>query len=226
MTEAEWLTGSRVEEMLKHLGPSGSPRKLRYFLVACARRVFPPDPDPEMVEAVAVAERFADQAASIRDLARARTALKAQQASRAIRWGPLYSDHIRSLPAWHATREQAVRAAAEGARCCAWSSTRTTWGNHTVMTFPEEELRAQADLLRDIFGNPFRHPVFVPPWRSPDVVQLARGIYEDRAFDRMPILADALEDAGCADPDILSHCRSGGEHGRGCWVVDLVLGRE
>jgi hypothetical protein len=82
MTESEWLAGSRVEEMLKHLGPSGSPRKLRYFHVACARRVLPPDPDHEMAEALAVAERFADQAASIRELTRARTALKAQQASR------------------------------------------------------------------------------------------------------------------------------------------------
>jgi hypothetical protein len=58
------------------------------------------------------------------------------------------------------------------------------------------------------------------------VVTLAKSIYEDRAFDRLPILADALEESGCHDPDILAHCRQPGEHVRGCWVVDLLLGRE
>jgi hypothetical protein len=58
------------------------------------------------------------------------------------------------------------------------------------------------------------------------VVDLAQLIYEDRAFDRMPELADALEQAGSGDPNILSHCRDGGPHVRGCWVVDLILGRE
>lgn len=223
MTEAEWLSGSRVEEMLKHLGRSASPRKLRYFLVACTRRVLPADPDPEMMEALAVAERFADGAASVRELARARTALQSQQASRAIRWRPLYTDHIRSLPAWHATREQIVRAAAEGSGCCAWSSTRNTWGNQTAMTYPEQELRAQADLLRDVFGNPFQRSAVVPTWRTPVVLELARGVYEDHAFDGLPILADALEDFGCDNQDLLTHLRSPGTHVRGCWALDLVL---
>jgi hypothetical protein len=80
--------------------------------------------------------------------------------------------------------------------------------------------------LRDIFGNPFRPVTLNPSWRTPTVKQLAEAIYKERAFERMPILADALEDAGCDNADILSHCRGGGEHVRGCWVVDLVLGRE
>ena len=63
-----------------------------------------------------------------------------------------------------------------------------------------------------------------PAWRTSDVVALARGIYADRAFDRMPILGDALEDAGCADTAILDHCRDGATHARGCWLVDLILG--
>ncbi len=83
----------------------------------------------------------------------------------------------------------------------------------------------QAALLRDIFGNPFRPVAFDPAWRTETVVGIARGIYEDRAFERMPILADALQDAGCEHPDILTHCREPGEHVRGCWVVDLVLGK-
>lgn len=58
------------------------------------------------------------------------------------------------------------------------------------------------------------------------VVKLAQAIYDERAFDRLPILADALEDAGCTNQDILAHCRGGGEHSRGCWVVDLLLGKE
>jgi hypothetical protein len=80
-------------------------------------------------------------------------------------------------------------------------------------------------LVRDIYGNPFRPAVVNPAWRLPDVVMLARGIYEDRAFDRMPALGDALEAAGCDDADILAHCRSGAEHARGCWAVDSILGK-
>jgi hypothetical protein len=85
--------------------------------------------------------------------------------------------------------------------------------------------RRQAILLRDVFGNPFR-PVTIDPswlaWNNSTIPNLAQGIYEERAFDRLPILADALEEAGCNDADILAHCRSGGDHVRGCWAVDLV----
>jgi hypothetical protein len=77
-----------------------------------------------------------------------------------------------------------------------------------------------------MFSNPARPPEFDPTWLSSDVVALARGIYDERAFDRMPILADALQDAGYDNTDILTHCRGPGPHVRGCWVVDLVLGRE
>jgi hypothetical protein len=84
----------------------------------------------------------------------------------------------------------------------------------------------QCDLLREMFGSPFRPITVNPTWLIPTVIALAQAIYDDRAFDRMPILADALEDAGCTNQDILQHCRSGGEHVRGCWVVDLLLGKE
>ncbi|HVL12748.1 MAG TPA: hypothetical protein VM529_09290 [Gemmata sp.] len=84
-----------------------------------------------------------------------------------------------------------------------------------------------ANLLRCIFGNPFRPGTLDPTWRTDTVVALAGGIYHDRAFDRLPILADALQDAGCDSDDILSHCRDAlATHVRGCWVVDLVLGKE
>lgn len=86
--------------------------------------------------------------------------------------------------------------------------------------------RAQAALVRDIFGNPFRPAPVDPSWLTATVRELARGIYEDRAFDRLPILADALEDAGCADPEVLGHCRGEGPNVRGCWVIDRLLGKE
>jgi hypothetical protein len=83
----------------------------------------------------------------------------------------------------------------------------------------------QADLTRCVFGNPFRPVTFFPSWLTPTAVGLARGIYDARAFDRLPILADALQDAGCEDQQLLAHCRGGGPHVRGCWVVDGVLGK-
>lgn len=83
-----------------------------------------------------------------------------------------------------------------------------------------------AALVREIFGNPFRSIKPDPEWRTSTVVALARGLYENRDFSPMPLLADALQDAGCENEDILNHCRSAGPHVRGCWVVDLVLGKE
>jgi hypothetical protein len=87
------------------------------------------------------------------------------------------------------------------------------------------EWRTQADLIREIFGNPFRPITLGSAWRTSNVVALAEAIYQDRAFERMPILADALEDAGCDRQDVLQHCRSGESHVLGCWVVDAVLGK-
>ncbi len=88
------------------------------------------------------------------------------------------------------------------------------------------EQTAQSRLVEDIFGNPFRPTAFDPEWRTSTVVSLARGIYEERAFDRMPILADSLQDAGCDNDTILSHCRGQEQHVRGCWVVDAALNKE
>jgi hypothetical protein len=87
------------------------------------------------------------------------------------------------------------------------------------------EQKVQAALLRDIFGNPFRPVTFSPQWLTPTVVAIAREMYDSRDFSAMPILADALQDAGCDSDDILNHCRGEGPHVRACWVVDLVLGK-
>jgi hypothetical protein len=90
----------------------------------------------------------------------------------------------------------------------------------------EQQAQAHCDLLRDIIGNPFRPVAFSPEWGTDTVLALARQIRESRDFSAMPILADALQDAGCDNADILDHCRGPGPHVRGCWVVDLVLGTE
>ena len=87
------------------------------------------------------------------------------------------------------------------------------------------ERLSQANLLRDIFGNPFHKVSVNSNWLVPTVLELARTIYDNRAFDSMPILGDALEETGCDNQSILSHCRSGNEHVRGCWVVDTLLGK-
>ncbi|MEO2088326.1 MAG: hypothetical protein ABGY75_02360 [Gemmataceae bacterium] len=94
------------------------------------------------------------------------------------------------------------------------------WGNR------KPPVPSDADLLRCIVGNPFRSVAFEPAWRSETVVALAAGVYAERAFDRLPILADALEEAGCDNADVLAHCRDPHQpHARGCWVVDLVLNK-
>src|SRR5262245_996761 len=197
MTEAEWLTGEHpnTEMMLKRLGTNASPRKLRLFLVACARRALPSGADKEMLEALDVAERFADGLVKRSDLKRTRETLTKSHSARAKRWPLLYAHDVRMVPAWHANRDQIVRGASDGAGCCAWSSTRQKSGSSVYMTYPDRAFAAQAVLLRDVFGNPFRPVRAEPSWLTSDVLALARGIYEERAFDRMPILADALQDA-------------------------------
>lgn len=95
-----------------------------------------------------------------------------------------------------------------------------------------DEERAQCDLIRCVLGNPFRSVILDPAWRNPTVVTLAHAAYQERELPsgtldpvRLAVLADALEDAGCTDPDILSHCRQSNEHCRGCWLVDLLIGK-
>ncbi|MCE9564442.1 MAG: hypothetical protein K8U57_20585 [Planctomycetes bacterium] len=80
-------------------------------------------------------------------------------------------------------------------------------------------------LFSDIFGNPFSSMAFAPQWRTSTATAIAQQMYDSRDFSAMPILADALQDAGCDSADILDHCRGDGPHVRGCWVVDQVLGK-
>ncbi len=114
----------------------------------------------------------------------------------------------------------ASEAVATAASDALQGATREDW----IEARRTEEI-GQAHLIRDIFGNPFRPAVIDPAWLSSNAVALARTIYEERAFDRMPELADGLDAAGCHDAEILGHCRQAGPHVRGCWVVDLILGQ-
>jgi hypothetical protein len=125
---------------------------------------------------------------------------------------------------WDAVLDAYARAGARAGRVLAWDLHDPASAAHAVAV--KEIWEPGLRMLRDILGNPFRPPAFDPRWRTEDSRGLARGVYKDRAFDRLPLLADALMDAGCDQEDILAHCRSDVPHVRGCWVVDLILGRE
>jgi hypothetical protein len=108
----------------------------------------------------------------------------------------------------------------------AWKAT-VGWYDLSEIAYGSEGLGSNVvGIVRDIFGNPFRPVTFNPSWRSSTVLTLAQSTYDEKAFDRLPILADALQDAGCDNDEILNHLRQPGEHCRGCWALDLVLGRD
>ncbi|MGF1577852.1 MAG: hypothetical protein ACFCD0_00655 [Gemmataceae bacterium] len=88
------------------------------------------------------------------------------------------------------------------------------------------ERMAQCELIRDIFSFRFLNVSFESPWRAENVIRVATFIYENNHFDELAILADALEEAGCEEADILQHCRTRQEHAKGCWVLDLILQKE
>jgi hypothetical protein len=199
------MNASEPQAMLELLIKNGraSERKFRLFAVACSRRVWTLI-DPLGRAAVEIAERFADGLAGPDELRAARLACRGtgDQAS----W---YS--AATIP------ENAARNAARSAQVGVASS--------TLLGTEATELLAQANLVRDIFSNPFRPLNVDQSLRTADVIELAQVIYDERAFERMPELAEALEAAGCNDPEILGHCRGPGQHVRGCSVIDLVLGR-
>ncbi len=119
---------------------------------------------------------------------------------------------------WNAALPHEFWEATEALMVACVRALRTAWGNRTP------PVSAQSDVVREIFGNPFRPVAFNPDWRTSDVMLLAQGIYAERAFDRMPILADALQDAGCDSDALLDHLRDAvATHVRGCWALDLVL---
>jgi hypothetical protein len=213
MTEAEWLAGNNPHANLFELERRhASARKLRLFCCACVRRIWRQLADSEASRrAVEVAELFADERVGWSEL------VVVEKESQAVNGNTPKKRNSQRAAAWCASEEMD---AVSVARSVAEGSVQGSRKTHT------RERCAQVSLLRDIFGNPFRPVTFCPEWRTDTAVSLARQMYESRDFSAMPILADALQDAGCEDADILGHCRGPGPHVRGCWVVDLVLGKE
>ena len=218
MTEAEWLAATDPMPMLKHLRGEASDRKLRLVAVACCRRIWHLLTDERSRIAVDLAERDADGLVRETDLRES-----AQAANEAYRYGnPLGPHDNAAYASVHVGGRDRWHSASSAAAYAAYAVRYPVGGEEAKLA----EQAHQTSLLRDIFGNPFRPVAIDPSWLTTDVRLLATGIYDDKAFDRMPILADALQDAGCTNDDILSHCRSEGPHVRGCWVVDLLLGKE
>jgi hypothetical protein len=193
-------------------------------------RIWPLLADERSRTAIVVAEQFADGLATEGELIVAETAAKKAERAQGG-WRHYGASACACLARKHAG--EAVRAwwyvtaLAEWKRAEERSVTPEDRSfKSTMEEAREEELAQHTPLLRDIFGHPFRPATFDAAWLTSTAVTLAKQMYESRDFGTMPILADALEDAGCTSDDILSHCRGPGPHVRGCWVVDLVLGKE
>ena len=215
MTEAEWFGCTDCVAMLDGIAGEISERKTRLFACACCRRFQEKVEERQFIEALETAERFADGRSSKAALKRAR------QGVRAVRHG-LATDRAELHAKWTALWLAEVTNSENAFAGVAHEIQRLA--SQGLIAVNEQS--AGADLLRCILGNPF-HPVIVKRrWLASDVVALARTIYDESAFERLPDLADALEQAGCDNDDLLGHCRSRGAHAKGCWVVDLLLGKQ
>jgi hypothetical protein len=204
MMESEWLACDDPQPMLEFVRGKVSDRKLRLFACACCRAVWDKLTDSRSRQAVELAERYANGLATEEELRSARL-----QATAA--WKPL-NDHDLSTIAMQAEE------------CCDLSAADAA--AFAVGREPFPGPAAQAALLRDLVGNPFRPVALDRRYVTPAVVALARAAYEERAFDRLPILADALEEAGVTDAQLLGHLRGPGPHALGCWALDAILGKE
>lgn len=233
MTETEWLECTEPTPMLEFLRDIATERKLRLFNVACCRLIGELITDATSQRALDVAERFADGQATENERATfsggryfesKSLSCCLESATSAVGWAV-----ARPLTATEADYCQSHAKAA----CIHDAADKGLWvfdgeNDYMVVTQPfrEKANNEHSALLRDIFGNPYRPVTIDPRWLTSTVMDLAQVIYDEKAFDRMPILADALMDAGCDNEEIIAHCRGEGPHVRGCWIVDLLLGKE
>ncbi len=237
LPQAEWNACIDPQSMLEFLRVEASERKLRLFAVACCRRIWALFDKERHRRAVEVAEKYADGLANEREL---------EFAKDGTGWWrkPAETTHSSGKVLHRTVMETASyvaggnirKAAPDVAKTTAWIvgrvasdavPPRTIQTAETVRVAKASVQESQCNLLRCMFGPlPFRPLAFDSAWFSPTVAELAEAIYEERAFERLPILADALEDAGCSHPDILAHCRQPAAHARGCWCLDLLLGKE
>ena len=213
-------------------------RKLRLFACGCCRQIWSLLTDGTSRKAVDIAELFADGICDAEEMDGA-DKLRDNPAMQEYDWAARAAYETLSIDACLAAFSTS-NLASQAVQLPAWRrreyacevkefASMSVEDRHAILDSPAlnaariAERERQAFLLRDIFGNPFRPVSFLPEWRTSTVLSLAQGIYSDRAFDRMPILADALQDSGCDNEDILNHCRGPGPHCRGCWVCDLCL---
>lgn len=236
MTEAEWLACDYPRAMLTFLNESASDRILRLLAVACCWNVAHlasregAEAQREARALLGMAERLAEGEATDAESSEVLapdygSANHFQNAARLAA-----SQNVRNnIEDCLHTAELVAGVAAYIAVGERNPHANDLDGEEAMMVARAQEAEEQADLIREMLGNPFR-PASVSSsllvWGEAIVTKLAEGIYADLAFDRMPILADALEEAGCPDTEILSHLRSPGPHVRGCWAVDLLTGKQ
>jgi hypothetical protein len=197
VTEVEWAACRDPRRMLDYHRMKKDPRRYRLLAAACVRQVVPADAPPLVGDVLDVVERYADGVATRAEFLAARKTVR-----KAIK------DKIPGAQALANLTDDAM----EGVSVTI-ENVRTRSG-----------AAAQCGLIRCVF--PLHPATLDPACLTSTVVALARQMYESRDFSAMPILADALQDAGCSDPQVLSHCRGEGLHARGCFVIDAILGRE
>ena len=228
MTEQEWLECTDPRKMLRlPILDNIGERKLRMFACACCRRMWNLLTDERIRAVIEITEKYADRIATQQNLDAARE--EAQHAATS----PVITLHTATGTVDVSPGSVVSYAASTGThfspRGTAFFAAMFAEEVTDKRTAFDAERKEQASVFRDLIGNPFR-PVAINPawlaWHDGTVRRIARSIYDERAFDRMPILADALTDAECDNADILNHCRSVGQHVRGCWVIDLLLGKE
>lgn len=240
MHPSEWTTCADTDPMFRLLQrrkQKPSARKQRLFACACCRRLWD-SLDACCRHAVEVAEQYADGAATREELndahddAMNRHRPRESKVNQLRRYANLRVESkdpvVIAKMAWAAV-EGACRPAQPLPSKATFSAAQTALLASGDPEMLAREFAAQADILRDIIGDPFA-PVTVDgawlQWNDGVVAKLARSIYVERAFERMPVLGDALPEAGCRDETMLDHCRSTCVHHRGCWVLDLLLQQE
>jgi hypothetical protein len=218
VTEDFWLRATGPGHLVAHLAGCGArPRKLRLFGVAVCRSIWELLTHPSQRQAVWLAEQLADDRLSFAD---------PSVRGMTVGGAPLYSP---AISAARAVLDRHPLTAASQAPMHAANAARFRAGRKCsrFSAFRAERVR-QAELLRCLFGNPFRPVVFDPAvrlWNGGAAVPLATEMYESRNFGKAPLLADMCEDAGVTDAQLLEHLRGPGPHARGCFAVDLLLGR-
>jgi hypothetical protein len=230
----------RVQDVEAFPACKTSDRKLRLFACACYHRIRHLLPEVPAQVAVEVAEQFADGVVSDDERQQAEANVRGPIDALEGRWrASRGAEHIALLPThealalagvvlWNQAQKAAYYASSNASHTfAAIANPGAASSDNEFCASQAAEERIQTDLLRCIFGSLLFHPFTLDPtWFSPKVVSLAQAIYDDHAFDQLPVLVDPLEEAGCHDADILAHCRQPGPHVRGCWVVDLLLGKE